>query len=365
MSLSWPWAMPALLVLPLVFATWWLTRRRRRRASVRVTSIALVRAALAGRTRWRRRIPAGLLAAGLAVLAIGAARPQASVPVPRTAATIILALDISGSMCSTDVRPNRLTAAEQEASRFIKSQAGGPQIGLVTFAGTAGLLVPPTKDTNQLLSALKGLTTSDGTAIGQAIMTSLDALAQADHAVTPTGVRLPSGTGGHPNGYLPDAIVVLTDGGNTQGILPLTAAEQAAERRVRVFTIGFGTTNPGTLTCDPGQFGGFGNGQFAGGGSFGGFAGGRNPLTADDVTLKKVASATGATFFAAQDAGQLKHALGSLPGSFRVVRQRIDIADWFAGAGGLLITAAVALSLWWSRPRRPATGTGLPRAGTY
>jgi Ca-activated chloride channel family protein len=357
MSLSWPWALALLLVLPLVFVTWWLTRYRRRRATLRVTSIALVRAAATGPGRWRRRIPAGLLAAGLAVLGIGAARPQASVPVPTTTATIILALDISASMCSTDVRPNRITAAEQEAGRFISSQAGGPRIGLVTFAGTAGLLVPPTKDTTQLLTALHGLSTSDGTAIGQAIMTSLDALASVDNAVTPTGVRV-TRAHGTPVDYLPDAIVVLTDGGNTQGVEPLTAAREAALRRVRVFTIGFGTQNPGTLACAPGQFSVFGGGF----GPFAGGTGGRNPLTADDATLKKVAMATGARFFQAQDAGQLQHALGSLPSSFRLIRQDHDIAASFAGLGGLLITIAVALSLWWSRPRR-LPGPRTPGAG--
>jgi Ca-activated chloride channel family protein len=350
-SLSWPWALALLLVLPLVFVTWWLTRRRRRRATLRVTSIALVRAAAIGPGRWRRRVPAGLLAVGLAVLGIGAARPQASVPVPATTATIILALDISASMCSTDVRPNRITAAEQEASRFISSQAGGPRIGLVTFAGTAGLLVPPTKDTTQLLTALHGLTTSDGTAIGQAVMTSLDALAQVDNAVAPTGVRLVPGRG-TPVDYLPDAIVVLTDGGNTQGIEPLVAAREAALRRVRVFTIGFGTSNPGNLVCAPGQFSGFGGGLPGGTSGFSGFPGGRNPLTADYATLRRVAAATGARFFQAQDAGQLKHALGSLPSSFRLLRQQHDIAASFAGLGGLLIAVAVGLSLWWSRPRK-------------
>src|ERR1700748_3723551 len=128
MSFSWPWALLALLVLPLVFGAWWLTRRRRRRATVRVTSIALVRVAVPGRSRWRRRGPAALLAAGLAVLAIGAARPQATVPEGPSSAAIMLALDVSGSMCSTDVRPNRLTAAEDSAGAFIKAQEGGPRI---------------------------------------------------------------------------------------------------------------------------------------------------------------------------------------------------------------------------------------------
>ena len=180
MSFSWPWALLALLVIPLVFAAWWLTRLRRRRAVVLVTSIALVRTAMPGRSRWRRRIPAALLTLGLAVLAVGAARPQATVPVASSSATIMLALDVSGSMCSTDVKPNRITAAEQAASAFIKSRTGGPRIGLVAFAGTAVVLVPPTADTKQLLSALGGLTTSFGTAIGEGIVTSLDAIAQVD-----------------------------------------------------------------------------------------------------------------------------------------------------------------------------------------
>ena len=342
MSFSWPWALLALLVIPLVLAVWWWMRRRRRRDAIRVTSIALVRAAVPGRSRWRRRIPAALLVAGFAVLGVGAARPQVTVPVPSTSATILLALDISGSMCSTDVDPNRITAAEKATSDFISSQAGGPRIGLVTFAGTAGLLVPPTHDTQALLHALDGLTTSRGTAIGQAILTSLDVIAQADPAVAPTGVR--SGSGGGA-GYADDAIVVLTDGANTQGVDPLTAARQAADRHVRVFTIGFGTTHPAPLVCDGLQYGG-------GFGGFGGF-GGRNPLIADDAALKRIAATTGATFYRAQNAGQLQGALANLPGTFTVVHKHVNIAAWLASVGGLLIATAVALSLWWNRTRRP------------
>jgi len=356
MSFSWPWALLALLVIPLVFAIWWWTRRRRRRAAMRVPSIALLRAAVPGRTRWRRRIPAALLIAGLAVLGVGAARPQATVPVPSGSATILLALDISGSMCSTDVDPNRITAAEKAAGDFISSQAGGPRIGLVTFAGTAGLLVPPTHDTQTLLHALNGLATSRGTAIGQAILTSLDAIAQADPAVAPTGAR--PGKDGAGAGYADDAIVVLTDGANNQGVDPLTAARQAADRRVRIFTIGFGTTHPGPLVCDGSQFGGF-----SGFGGFGGFGGGRNPLVADDGALKRIAAATGGTFYRAQNAGELQDALSSLPGHFTIIHKRLDLAAWFAGAGGLLVATAVALSLYWNRTRRPPAAAHQPRAG--
>ena len=247
MSFSWPWALLALLILPLVFAAWWLARRRRKRATVRVTSIALVRIAVGGRSRWRRRVPAVLIMLGLAVLAVGAARPQVSVPQVSSNATIMLALDVSGSMCSTDVQPNRITAAEQSAGAFIKSQAGGPRIGLVVFAGTAVVLVPPTTDTQQLLTALGGITVGGGTAIGEGILTSLDAIAQVDPSVAPTGATVRHDAGA---GYADDVIVVLTDGSNNRGVDPQVAAQEAAQRGVRVYTIGYGTDNPAPLVCD-------------------------------------------------------------------------------------------------------------------
>jgi Ca-activated chloride channel family protein len=347
MSLSWPWALVVLLVIPLVFAVWWLTRRRRRRAVVRVTSIALVRAAMPGRSRWRRRIPAALLTLGLAVLAVGAARPQATVPIASSSATIMLALDVSGSMCSTDVKPNRITAAERAASAFIESQGSGPRIGLVAFASTAVVLVPPTADTKQLLSALGGLTTSFGTAIGEGIVTSLDAIAQVDPSVTPTGATVSRDRGA---GYADDVIVVLTDGSNNRGIDPQTAAGEAADRGVRVFTIGYGTDHPAALACSSAQFGGFGGAGFGGFGGPGGGAG--NPFDADYGALMQISRTTGGTFYRAQDAGQLGTALARLPVAFTIVRKHIDIASWFAAGGGLLIIAAVALSLWWNRTRR-------------
>jgi Ca-activated chloride channel family protein len=350
MSLSWPWALLALLVIPLVSAVWWLTRRRRRRAVVRVTSIALVRAAVPGRSRWRRRIPAALLTLGLAVLAVGAARPQATVPVASSSATIMLALDVSGSMCSTDVKPNRITAAEQAASAFIESQAGGPRIGLVAFASTAVVLVPPTADTRQLLGAIGGLTTSFGTAIGEGIVTSLDAIAQVDPSVAPTGATV---SRDRRAGYADDVIVVLTDGSNNRGIAPQTAAIQAADRGVRVFTIGYGTDNPAPLACSSAQFGGGGGGGFGGFGGFGGGQGGAgNPFDADYGALMQISRTTGGTFYRAQDAGQLGRALAGLPAAFTIVRKHVDLASWFAAGGGLLVAAAVAFSLWWNRTRR-------------
>ena len=360
MSLSWPSALLALLAIPLVLAVWWLTRSRRRRAVVRVTSIALVRSAVSGRSRWQRRIPAALLMLGLAVLAVGAARPQATVPVPSSSASIMLALDVSGSMCSTDVQPNRITAAEQAAAAFIKSQAGGPRIGLVAFARTAVVLVPPTVDTEQLISGLGGLTTSFGTAIGEGILTSLDAIAQVDPSVPPTGA---TASRDRRVGYADDVIVVLTDGSNNRGVDPQVAAKEAANRGVRVFTIGYGTDNPAPLACGAGQFGGFsgtGSGFGGTGSGFGGQVGGAgNPFDADFEALTQISRTTGGMFYRAQDAGQLATALAKLPAAFTIVRKHIDIASWFAAAGGLLVAAAVALSLWWNRTRRMPAPPGM------
>jgi len=221
---------------------------------------------------------------------------------------------------------------------------GGPRIGLVAFASTAVVLVPPTADTKQLLSALGGLTTSFGTAIGEGIVTSLDAIAQVDPSVAPTGATVSRDRG---TGYVDDVIVVLTDGSNNRGIDPQTAAIQAAGRGVRVFTIGYGTDNPAPLACSSAQFGGFGGVGFGG---FGGRPGGEgNPFDADYGALMQISRTTGGTFYRAQDADQLATALAKLPAAFTIVRKHIDIASWFAAGGGLLIAAAVALSLWWNR----------------
>ena len=350
MTFSWPWALLSLLIIPILCAITWILRRRRRRAAVRVTSIALVRAALPGRTRWTRLIPAMLLLLGFATLGVGAARPQASVPVPSNSTTIMLAMDVSGSMCSTDVDPNRITVAQRAAIAFIEAQAGRTKIGLVAFAGVAGLQVPPTTDTETLIEAINNLSTARGTAIGSAILTSIDGIAAIDPTVAPTGVDAESA---RRSGYAADVIVVLTDGANTQGVEPAEAAEAAAVRGVRVFTIGFGTTTPTRMACTGQQAGGWAGGGSGGGFGGGGFGGGgrRSPLIIDENSLQTVAETTGGQYYRAESADQLQQALGDLPSQVTVVTKHVDIASWFAGAGGLLVAGAVGLSLWWNRIR--------------
>ncbi|GGL98754.1 vWA domain-containing protein [Nakamurella endophytica] len=361
MTFSWPWALLSLLLVPLLLAVAWWSRRRRRRAAVRVSSIAAVRAALPRRTRWSRLIPTVLLVLGLLTLGVGAARPQATVPVAANSTTILLALDVSASMCATDVDPNRITVAERAAIDFIRSQSGGARIGLVAFAGVAGLQVPPTTDTDRLVDAIEKLSVARGTAIGAAILTSIDAIAAVDPAVAPTGVDVAATP---RQGYAADVVVVLTDGANTQGVAPATAADEAAARGLRVFTIGFGTTSPTRMACTGAQVegyagggGGYGGGGYGGGGyGGGGFGGGRNPLVIDEPALQQVADVTGGRYYRAENADQLSGALADLPHHVTVAHRQVDVASWFAGAGGLLLAVALALSLWWGRVRtRPVS----------
>ncbi len=173
-------------------------------------------------------------------------RPVAIVSVPTDQTTIILAMDVSRSMCSTDIQPNRLEAAEAAALSFIQRQESSTQIGIVAFAGFAELVQPPTTDPEVLQAAIESLMTGRRTAIGSGILASLDAIAEIDSNVAPTGSGASSGASPTPvprGAYAPDIIVLLTDGVSNSGPHPLDAAQQAADRGVRVYTIGFGTAN--------------------------------------------------------------------------------------------------------------------------
>lgn len=346
MSFSWPWALTALLAVPLLLAIRWWLNRRRKRAAVTVSSVALIRAALPGRTSWRRRIPVFLFLAGLLALGFALGRPEASVSVPSNSTSVLLAIDVSGSMCSTDVQPNRFTVATDAARDFIREQQDGTRIGLVAFSGIAGLLVAPTTDKDSLLDAIDTLRTARGTAIGQAILTSIDAIAESNPRVAKTGVDLTAPA--QPGDYEPDTIVVLTDGSNTTGVDPVTAAEQAAARRLRVYTIGFGTTQPAPMVCTADQIGG--DSPFGGGRGWGGGRGGGPNLQIDEQALTQVADTTGGRYFRAEDADQLVDVLTDLPREFNLREQDVEITFWFVLAASLLVVTAVGLSLWWNRP---------------
>ena len=293
MSFAWPLALLSLLVVPLLVAVYWWLLRRRRRQAVRYSSVALLRSVLPRRKRWQRHLPIALLLASLVALGLAAGRPHVERDVPYARTSIILALDVSGSMCATDVKPNRLTVAQQATRAFVEDQPDEVRMGLVIFSGFAELAVPPTTERTELIATIDSVTTGRGTAIGAAMLKGLDAIAEVNPAVPPVGDASttdspPAQPVPRPDDYVPDIIVLLTDGRNNRGIEPLDAVPHAVERRVRVYTIGFGTTEPSERSCTRAQLGGrvFGGGFGGGGaGGFGGF------LVADAPTLMAVADA--------------------------------------------------------------------------
>jgi Ca-activated chloride channel family protein len=341
MDLLWPQVLLLLVVVPLLIAAY-LVVLRRRRVAVRYSSLALVRAALPRYSRLRRHLPFALFLLALVSLIGALARPVQIVTVPYGQATIILALDVSGSMRQADIRPNRLAAAQAAALSFIQSQKPNTQIGLVAFAGYAELIQPPTTDQEALQIAVESLTTARGTDIGGGLLKAIDAIAEIDPNV-PRSTDDPSAPGQPtpvPKGaFAPDIIVLLTDGVPTTGVLPAEAAQQAADRGLRVYTIGFGTEQGGN------DFG-FGGGGFGRGGGFGGPGGFRRGI--DEEALKQIATLTDGKYYAASSAGELLNVFQNLPTYLIAKHEVMEISVVFAAAGAALVLLALAFALRWN-----------------
>jgi len=326
--------------------------RRRRRFAVRYSSLALVREVLPHHSRLRRHLPFALFLIALACLVIALGRPVAIVSVPTGQTAIILAIDVSRSMCSTDISPNRLIAAEVAALSFIQNQGSRTQIGIVAFAGFAELIQPPTNDQEVLQDAVESLLPGRRTAIGSAILKSLDAIAEIDGSVAPSVTDASSGVQPTPvprGAYAPDIIVLLTDGVSNTGSFPLDAAQQAADRGVRVYTIGFGTDNESTPFGGPRCQGGnpfFGSQQFGGGSQFG-CGGGGFRRGIDEATLKKVADMTGGSYYSAESADELHDVFQNLPTYLITKHETTEISVVFAASGALLAAMAIVLSQIW------------------
>jgi Ca-activated chloride channel family protein len=384
MTLVWPWALPLLLTVPALAAAYLWQLRRRRREAVRHPDVSLVRAAAPPSRRWRRHAPVALVLLALALLGLAGARPQVEAAVPVSGRAVIVAVDVSGSMCATDVRPNRLAAAQQAVRRFVSRQDEGTRIGLVVFSGFAQVAVAPTTDRQPLLAAVDTLTTGRGTVIGAAILKSVDAIAEIDPDVAPAsvddpGATLPGGpvtsgstppsgtpgatagpgpsTGpgapdarggqGAPRGPVPEIVVLLTDGANTRGVTPQVAAKVAASRGVRVYPIGFGTTRPVSLVCTRQQLDGIEHGlpRWGGPGTVG--RDGHSFLVIDEPALKEVARTTGGQYFRASSADQLQGVLDDLPTQVQGERRQVEVSPALAGLGLLAVVAAVVLSARW------------------
>lgn len=358
MGLVWPSFLLLLLLIPaLIFVYIWILRRRKRFA-LSYSSLSLIREALPKRSQWRRHIPFAIFLLALASLIVALARPYASVLVPSSRATILLALDVSLSMCSSDIPPNRLAVAQEAAESFILNQEPGTQIGIVAFAGYAELIAPPTSDTTILLEAVRNLTTARRTAIGSAILRSIDAIAEVNENVPPVNIYLSSEETVFtpiPDGqFQPDIIVLLTDGASNRGSHPLDAAQAAVDRGIRVYTIGFGTPQGATFRCTQEQlggieFGGFGlPGGFGPGGGFGGGSGGRFRRGIDEETLMQVAELTDAEYYAAESADELLDVFAEVPTHLVTTRVKTEISAIFTGIGALLALATMGLTFKWN-----------------
>lgn len=340
MQLLWPGFLYLLLLVPVLIAAYILILRRRRPYAVKFSSLSLIRDSLPKQSQWRRHLPFALFLAALSSLTLALARPTSEISVPSSNSTILLAIDVSRSMCSTDILPSRLEAAKSAALTFVNAQDENAQIGVVAFAGFAALIQPPTQDRALLETAIKNLSTARRTAIGEGILTSLDAIAEFDDSIPSpySGVApepLPEGE------YVPAIIVVLTDGVSTTGTHPLLAAQLSAERGVRVYTIGFGTDNNTSIpNCglppqSADQFGG----QFGGGGGF------RREI--DEETLKEVAAMTGGSYHLAASADELQQVFENLPTRLITVTETTEVSVIFAAFGALFVALAVVLSMLW------------------
>lgn len=347
MNMLWPGFLYGLFLIPLLVVIYLWLLRRRRRFVIRYSSLSLVREAASHQSWLRRHLPFILFLFALTSLVVALTRPTAEIVVPSNRATIILAIDVSRSMCSTDIPPNRLVSAKEAAIEFVNRQAEGTQIGIVAFAGFAELVQPPTRDRRLLANAIMNLTPARRTAIGSAMLRSIDAIAEIDNRVTPTQLNSPV----KPlleGEFVPHIIVLLTDGSSNAGPSPFSAADQAMQRGIRVYTIGFGTVNnTSPMNCgdifsetDP-FFGGQGFGlPFPGGG--GGF---RREL--DEITLNQIADMTGGTYYAATSAGELQDVFRNLPTYLVVTRETTEISVLFNAIAVLLILIAMFLSFRW------------------
>ncbi len=342
MSFYWPSLLWSLLALPLLVLLYLWILKRRRRTSVRLASVQVAKLALGRGPGWRRHVPPLLMLLAMAALLFSLARPVATITLPMADRTIMLAMDVSGSMRAEDVKPNRLVASQEAAKSFVQALPHEVRVGVVAFAGTAAVVQAPTTSRDDVIAAIDRFQLQRGTATGSGIILSLATLFP-DHGIEiqhVTGQRnfpskpigrdskddnKPKFTPVEPGSYNSAAIIMLTDGQRTTGPDPLDAAKMAAERGVRVYTVGIGTTS----------------------GEIIGFEGWSMRVRLDEETLKNVALLTHGEYFYAGTADDLKKVYESLSSRMVVERKETEITAFFAALGALLALAASGLSLWW------------------
>jgi Ca-activated chloride channel homolog len=342
MRFVWAEALVLLAAVPALVALYLHLLRRQKRGAVRFASLDIVRQAIGGGPLWRRHLPPAIFLAGLTVAILAIARPSAVLTLPSQQRTIILAIDVSLSMRASDVEPNRLAAAQAAAKAFVQNQPADLRIGIVSFAGTALLVQKPTDNRDDLAAAVDRLQLDRHTAIGSGIIMSLATLFP-EEAIDLESLVLGSRQSWRmhrppekkaekrplkpvpPGSNASSAIVLLTDGRRTTGPDPLEAARMAAERGIRVFTVGFGSAGGGPAMID----------------------GYSIYMRFDEQTLKAIAGLTQAEYFHAASADELKKIYESLTSRFVLERQEREVSALFAAAATLLVVLAAGFSLAW------------------
>jgi Ca-activated chloride channel family protein len=338
MTFLWPDALWGLALLPLLVAGYFFLLKRRKKAALRYSSLGLVKAAL-GQSTWRRHVPAALFLAAMAVMLVAAARPAAVVVLPSQHETVILAMDVSGSMRANDVKPTRLAAAQAAAKAFVSETPRSTRIGLVSFAGSAALVQHPTANRESLVEAIEQLQLQNATAIGSGILASLKAIfPDQDFEVESFGARSAAAGGSLGRQSRKDApqavppgsnknavIILLTDGQTTTGPDPVDAARLAAARGVRVFTVGVGTPDGQILTGE----------------------GWSIRVRLDEDALKTIADLTRGEYFFAGNAPDLKKIYQGLNSKLVLEKRETEITAFFVVAAAALSLLSAALSLAW------------------
>ncbi len=341
MNFLWPQFLWLLLAVPLLVLLYMWLMRRKKKLALRYASLSIVREAMGVRQSVRRHIPPLLFLLSMVAMLVAASRPMAVVTLPSNQQTIILAMDVSGSMRATDVQPNRLVAAQEAAKGFIKDLPRTVKVGIVAFAGSAQVAQLPTTNRDDLVTAIDGFQLQRATATGNAIVVSLatlfpDAGIDISNFSAPNRARgVPIEQAGKaapkefvpvaPGSYTSAAIIMLTDGQRTTGVDPLDAAKVAADRGVRVYTVGVGTVDGDTI----------------------GFEGWSMRVRLDEETLKSIANKTQAEYFYAGTAADLKKVYDTLSSRLTVEKKETEVSALFALGAALLALLSAGLSLFW------------------
>jgi Ca-activated chloride channel family protein len=331
MSFQWPEALWLALLLPLLVALYVYLLRRKKKFALTYSSLALVRAAMAGPS-WRRHVPPALMLLALAALIVAVARPSATVTLPSQHETVILAMDVSGSMRASDVEPTRLAAAQAAAKAFIADQPDSVRIGIVAFAGTATVAQAPTRNKEDLYAAIDRFQLQRATAIGSAIIVSLATLFPdggydvASFSYSSEKKKPPASFKPVPPGSYGSAVIILlTDGQRTTGPDSVMAARLAADRGVRVFTVGVGTPE----------------------GKIVGFDGWSMHVRLDEEVLRAIADLTRGEYFYAGNALDLKKIYQTMNSRLVMETKKTEIGAFFSAGAALLVLVAAGLSLAW------------------